>query len=65
MNSTQLLDLADKLRILADSIQAACGEQPKADPEIPADPPKPKGNAEQFNDILLILHLNGIFRFHR
>ena len=36
MNSTLLLDVADKLRALADSIAAACGEQPAVVAEEPA-----------------------------
>lgn len=51
MNSTLLLDVADKLRALADSITAACSEQPAA-VEEPAKAEAPTVPLEKLRGVL-------------
>ena len=51
MNSTLLLDVADKLRALADSITVACSEQPAA-VEEPAKAEAPTVPLEKLRGVL-------------
>ena len=52
MNSTLLLDVADKLRALADSITAACSELPVTAVEEPARAEAPNVSLEKLRGVL-------------
>lgn len=52
MNSTLLLDVADKLRALADSLTTACSEQPVTAVEEPAKAEAPTVPLEKLRGVL-------------